>query len=363
MPCWREDLKRASILPPQGRKHDRSLSTCCSTNFTMTMQMISGDDGEFTLKVPPAQSGERLDVFLSKQGLGTRSQIKRAIEGGRIRVGGIEIKPKYRLKSGDLILVAREEPAECDLTPEELPLDIFYEDAHILVVNKLAGMVVHPAAGNRSGTLVNALLFYCTDLSGIGGGKRPGIVHRLDKNTSGLMVVAKSDEAHVALAKQFKEHLITKIYRVLVHGDPKEPVGVIDLPIGRHPVDRKKMSTGSSRGKESLTRWHVEERYGIATLLRVRIETGRTHQIRVHLNAIGYPVVGDTVYGNSKRRIEMVKDSALQMALRRMRRQALHSSELSFRHPVTGDPMHFLSELPDDMAQVCTALGKRDGDA
>jgi len=280
-----------------------------------------------------------------------------------IRVGGLDVKPKYPLKSGDLILIVREEPAEYDLAPEELPLDIRYEDAHILVVNKLAGMVVHPAAGNRSGTLVNALLFHCTDLSGIGGVKRPGIVHRLDKNTSGLMVVAKSDPAHANLANQFKEHLITKIYRALVHGNPQGTEGIIDLPIGRHPVDRKKMSTGSKRGKESLTRWRVEQRYGIATLLGVRIETGRTHQIRVHLNAIGYPVVGDTVYGNSKRRIEVVKDNALQVTLRKMHRQALHSSELRFRHPITDNPMHFSSELPDDMAQVCAVLGKGESDA
>jgi len=350
--------------PTQGCVDGRFLFPRFSTDCTMTMKMISGDDGEFTIIVPPAQSGERLDIFLSKQGhFGTRSQIKRAIEGGRIRVGGMDVKPKYRLKSGDLILVAREEPAEYDLAPEELPLDICYEDAHILVVNKLPGMVVHPAAGNRSGTLVNALLFHCTDLSGIGGVKRPGIVHRLDKNTSGLMVVSKSDEAHVNLAQQFKEHLVTKIYRVLVHGDPKESEGVIDLPIGRHPVDRKKMSTGSRRGKESLTLWRVEQRYGIATLLGVRIETGRTHQIRVHLNAIGYPVVGDAVYGNSKRRIELVKDHALQTALRKMRRQALHSSELRFSHPVTDNPMLFSSPLPDDMAQVCAALGERESDA
>lgn len=333
-----------------------------STTVTMAMRTTPGDDGTFLLTVPPAQSGERLDVFLSLQGLGTRSQIKRGIEGGRIQVGDTTVKPKYRLKNGDLIRVLPEEPEEYDCAPEDLPLDIRYEDPHILVVNKPSGMVVHPAAGNRSGTLVNALLFHCADLSGIGGVKRPGIVHRLDKNTSGLMVVAKSDAAHVNLAKQFKEHLVTKIYRVLVHGDPKEAEGVINLPIGRHPVDRKKMSTGSRRGKESLTRWRVEERYGIATLLGVRIETGRTHQIRVHLNAIGYPVVGDAVYGNSKKRIAMVNDNAGQTALKQMRRQALHSSELSFRHPATGDPLHFSSGLPDDMAQVCAALERRGRD-
>jgi len=316
------------------------------------------------LTVPSSQSGERLDLFLARQGgLGTRSQIKRAIEGGRIRVGGVTVKPQYRLKSGDLISVARETPEEYDLVPEDLPLDIRYEDAHLLVINKRSGMVVHPAAGNYAGTLVNALLFHCTDLSGIGGVKRPGIVHRLDKNTSGLMVVAKSDEAHVNLARQFKEHRVTKIYRALVHGDPKESEGVIDLPIGRHPVDRKKMSTGSRRGKESLTFWRVEDRYGIATLLAVRIETGRTHQIRVHLNAIGYPVAGDTVYGNSPRRIAMVQDTAARTALMQMRRQALHASELHFRHPITDAPLHCVSELPDDMAQVCAALAQRGNDA
>ena len=224
-------------------------------------------------------------------------------------------------------------------------------------------MVVHPAAGNYGGTLVNALLFHCTDLSGIGGVKRPGIVHRLDKNTSGLMVVAKSDAAHLGLATQFKEHRVRKIYRVLVHGEPKEPEGVVSLPIGRHPVDRKKMSTGSRRGKDSLTHWQVEERYGIATLLAVRIETGRTHQIRVHMNAIGYPVVGDTVYGNSKKRIVMVPDNAGQTALKQMRRQALHASELSFYHPISGEIRHFSAPLPNDIVRVCTALKERSGHA
>ncbi|MBN2539157.1 MAG: RluA family pseudouridine synthase [Deltaproteobacteria bacterium] len=319
--------------------------------------MTSVDDSELNFSVTPAESGERIDIFLSRKDVFvTRSQVKRAVEKGQVLVTGIEVKPGYRLKNGDMIRVHTKEPEELDLAPEEIPLNIIYEDAHILVVNKPHGMVVHPAAGNRSGTLVNALLFHCGDLSGIGGVKRPGIVHRLDKNTSGLMVVAKSDKAHIGLAEQFKAHLVKKIYRVLVHGNMKGEEGTIDLSIGRHPVDRKKMSTSSRRGKESLTHWSVEERYHVVTLLSVRIETGRTHQIRVHLNAIGHPVVGDAVYGNSKRTIEMIRNTIQQVVLKKIRRQALHSSELCFSHPVTGNHMEFSSPLPDDMAQVCAEL-------
>jgi len=323
----------------------------------MKKKITSADNRELKFSVSPAESGDRLDIFLSKKGaFVTRSQVKRAIDEGQVTVNGVEVKPACHLRNGDMVIVRKKEPEECGLVPEEIPLDIIYEDAHILVVNKPYGMVVHPAAGNRSGTLVNALLFHCGDLSGIGGVKRPGIVHRLDKNTSGLMVVAKSDAAHSGLAKQFKKHLVKKTYRAIVHGDMKKEEGIIDLPIGRHPVDRKKMSTNSRRGKASLTRWRVEERYNIATLLAVRIETGRTHQIRVHLNVMGYPVVGDAVYGNSKKRIEAVKDNVQRAVLRKIHRQALHSSELCFHHPITGDLMEFSSPLPDDMVQVCREL-------
>ncbi len=328
----------------------------------MTNETISAKGRPFTIEVDSSENAERLDRFLSRQGLcGTRSQIKRAIEVGRILVDGVSVKPSYIIKGKDMISVSPEEPVEPDIAPEDLPLDICYEDRHILVLNKAPGMVVHPGAGNKSCTLVNSLLFHCKDLSGIGGVRRPGIVHRLDKDTSGLMVVAKSDEAHIELSRQFKEHLVTKVYQVIVHGDPSDNEGFVDLPIGRHPVDRKKMATNSTRGKASRTRWRVERRYGLASLLEVTIETGRTHQIRVHMNAIGHPVVGDGTYGNSKKQIEMVPDNFLRAILRQMRRQALHSGSLSFNHPITDVPMIFFSPIPKDMFQICSDLEKRLG--
>jgi 23S rRNA pseudouridine1911/1915/1917 synthase len=217
-------------------------------------------------------------------------------------------------------------------------------------------MVVHPAAGNPRGTLVNALQFHCGNLSTIGGVMRPGIVHRLDKGTSGLMVIAKSDEAHRHLSEQFKKRLVSKHYTALVHGDFREDEGVVDAPVGRHPVERKKMSTASRRGKAALTRWQGLERCGAFTLLEVRIETGRTHQIRVHLGTLGRPVVGDAVYGGPRRAAGM---PALQAVLKRITRQALHASRLSFHHPVTGREMTFESPLPAAMAEVIDFLRNR----
>lgn len=311
---------------------------------------------EFT--VTRDEDGERLDIFLSGQNiLPTRSQVKRAVDEGMVWVDGVAVKPGHRLRAGNTVVVRQRcELQELALVPEDIPLEIPYEDSSIIVVNKPYGMVVHPAAGNYHGTLVNALLFHCKDLAGIGGTLRPGIVHRLDKNTSGLMVAAKSDEAHIGLAKQFKDHLVKKIYKVLVHGDTKEEEGFVDLSIGRHPSDRKKMSPQSRRGKEALTLWRVAERYGIVTLLDVRIKTGRTHQIRVHMNAIGHPVVGDEVYGNSKKRILAMKDGLPREILKKIKRQALHSSRIGFCHPVTGEYMEFSSSLPEDMAFVCEKL-------
>jgi 23S rRNA pseudouridine1911/1915/1917 synthase len=237
---------------------------------------------------------------------------------------------------------------------------VVYEDNSLLVIDKPAGLVVHPAAGNYRGTLVNALLFHCQDLSGIGGVRRPGIVHRLDKGTSGLMVVAKSDAAHQGLAAQFKKHEVKKTYGTLVYGDLAGETGVIDAPVGRDRLDRKKMSTRSRRGKEALTYWHVCERYGGVTLLRVDIETGRTHQIRVHLTHVGHPLVGDAVYGGVKM-VKAVADPAVRERLKTMRRPALHASRLNFTHPVTGRLLSFSSPLPEDMASLCDFLGGSQG--
>jgi 23S rRNA pseudouridine1911/1915/1917 synthase len=298
----------------------------------------------------------RLDLFLTeKETTLSRSQIARAVNDGMVTVNLKKGKAGQRLKAGDTVRLILSEPSPYHVTPEDIPLHILFEDSHLLVVNKPSGMVVHPAPGHPGGTLVNAVLFRCRDLSGIGGVLRPGIVHRIDKDTSGLLVIAKTDEAHRGLAAQFKDHRVKKTYQVLVHGDIKGEEGVVDLPVGRHPVDRKKMSTRSRRGKEALSRWRAAERYGVATLLEVAIETGRTHQIRVHLNALGYPVVGDHVYGK-KANARMDKNDHATRMLKNMERQALHACRLSFTHPVTGEGLTFVSPLPADMAGLCASL-------
>ncbi len=299
----------------------------------------------------------RLDVYLSERNLSvSRSQIKRLIEDGQVCVNGEKAKAGYKLRQDDFISVQERAPVDYSAAPQNIPLKILYEDSYLLVIDKPAGMVVHPAAGNYENTLVNALLHHCTDLPGIGGVLRPGIVHRLDKHTSGLIVVAKSEEALKGLQEQFKSHQIKKIYYAIVFGDLKGDDGIIDAPVGRHPTDRKKMSTCSKRGKEALTRWRVLERYGILTLLELQIETGRTHQIRVHLNAIGHPVLGDNTYGNSGKKLQNIFDHALQSRLRMMKRQALHAGVLGFTHPVQKRYLEFSSPMPEDMAAVIQTM-------
>ncbi|MGZ6226177.1 MAG: RluA family pseudouridine synthase [Syntrophales bacterium] len=302
------------------------------------------------------EAGLRLDIYLSLKDLGlSRSQVKKSVDDGLVRVNSVHSKVSHRLRPGDIVEIDKREPVACRALPQDLPLSIVYEDQHIMVVDKPAGMVVHPAAGHFQDTIVNAILYHCHNLSGIGGVLRPGIVHRLDKGTSGLLVVAKSDEAHQGLAGQFKRHEVKKAYTALVYGNPKEDEGQIDLPMGRHPVDRKKMSTKSRHSKEALTTWKVNERFGVATMLDVDIVTGRTHQIRVHLSAMGLPVIGDSVYGNPKR-ADAVHNTFVRSKLKTMKRQALHAARIRFVHPITCQDMMFSSPLPDDMTALADFL-------
>jgi 23S rRNA pseudouridine1911/1915/1917 synthase len=327
----------------------------------MTDVKTSDDERHHRFTVAPEEEGLRLDLFLTGRGLGlSRTQIRRAVEEGRVQVNGRLSRAGRKMKAGDeaAIVLLAAKPSE--VIPEAIPLKILYEDASLLVIDKPAGMVVHPAAGHSSGTLVNALLYHCRDLSGIGGVLRPGIVHRLDKETSGLLVAAKSDEAHRGLARQFKRHEVKKTYQALVYGDPKTDGGRIEAAVGRHPTDRKRMSTQSRRGRSAVTVWRVRERYGFAALLEVDIETGRTHQIRVHLTDLGYPIVGDRVYGGAGR-IRTVDDPAARSRMRALDRQALHAWRLAFTHPATGEKMQFSSPLPEDVAGLCAFLRERGG--
>ncbi len=306
--------------------------------------------------VDKSQGGQRLDIYLAQsEAVLSRSQVKYAIEEGNVLVNNQTPKAGQKLKEGDVVILYKKPPVEATAVPQEIPLDIVYEDEAIIVINKPAGMVVHPAPGNPDGTLVNALLFHCRNLSGIGGVLRPGIVHRLDKDTSGLIVAAKSDDAHRNLSSQFEKHDVHKKYLALVWGDVKGSHGEISAAVGRHPVNRKKMSTKSKHGRGALTLWKVRERYGVVTLLEIEIKTGRTHQIRVHLSSIGYPVVGDSVYGNTSR-IKAVADAELKAKLKAFNRHALHAVQLSFIHPIGNERIVFTADPPPDMTDLCNAL-------
>ena len=308
-----------------------------------------------TITVPDDTESVRLDRFLaSVLPEHSRSQIQRLIKEGRIRIAEREVKANQVVKARQRIDVDVPEPIDSSLRPEALPLPILYQDADIVVVDKPAGMVVHPAAGHDSGTLVNALLHHVDDLSGIGGEKRPGIVHRLDRGTSGLMVVAKHDAAHEELARQFHDREVEKHYVALVWGNVQAGRR-IDLPVGRDPGNRKKMSARARRSRAAVTRIVRAERLGQAlTLAVVAIRTGRTHQIRVHLNAIGHPIVGDALYGGVHRRVP-----GDLRAVTHLDRPFLHAARLAFTHPGDGRRMEFTSELPDDLQKVLDELRER----
>lgn len=281
-----------------------------------------------------SETPKRIDVFVSGLASVSRSRAVELLESGKVKVNGTLATKKTKLKNGDTVSVEVPDPIVYDVTPENIPLDIVFEDNDILVVNKPKGMVVHPAAGNYSGTLVNALMYHCGDsLSGINGVMRPGIVHRIDKNTSGLLMVAKNDNAHVGLAGQIKEHSFKREYEAVVYGNIKEDSGTINLPIARHPVKRKQMAVVEG-GREAITHFEVVERFQGFTHLRLRLKTGRTHQIRVHLSFLGHPVAGDEVYGPKK-------------VITSLKGQCLHAKKLGFVHPVTHEYMEFDSRLPD----------------
>jgi len=313
-----------------------------------------------SLQVTAEHVALRLDRFLddSLPEL-SRSQIKRLIDEGAVTLNGATSKPGFKLRGGEEICVILPDPLAATAEAEPIPLQILYEDPALVVVNKPAHLVVHPAPGHQSGTLVNALLHHCKDLSGVGGELRPGIVHRLDKDTSGVMVATKDDRTHRYLARQFKAHSIQRRYRALVHGLVAETMGTIDQPIGRHPVHRKKMSTVARSSRRAVTRWQVLRRYEAdrMTLLDLSLETGRTHQIRVHMAGMNCPVVGDPLYGGGSR-IKVIADQKLRQMVAALQRQFLHAWQLGFEHP-NGLQMVFQADVPSELQGIlCYLEGK-----
>ena len=325
----------------------------------MGLKNLPEREKRFSITVTERGEGRRLDQFLSEASLNlSRSQAKLLIQKHHILLNQKPAKASVHVKAGDEISGSLPEPEPLSLEPEPLPLTILYEDPSFIVIDKPPGMVVHPAYGNPSGTLVNALLHHCKDLAGINGVLRPGIVHRLDKDTSGVMVVAKDDEAFHDLTQQFKNRTVKKVYSAIVYGRMSHDEGLIDSAVGRHPTERKRMSTRTKRGREAITRWKRLEEFDGFTLLEISPQTGRTHQIRVHLSSVGHPVLGDPLYGR-KGRPEGIHDPVLKECVKRMSRQALHARRLEFTHPRTGERVRFVSPLPEDMEKVLECLRSR----
>ncbi len=292
---------------------------------------------------------KRLDIFVSEKTGITRSQVQRLIKEGLVLVNNKTENQNYKVKTNDVITIHKPEEEKEILIPEALPINILYMDRHLVVVDKPSGMVVYPAAGHNRGTLLNALAYHCKNMATVGGPLRPGVVHRLDKDTSGVMVVALDDKAYYDLVEQFKKRTINRKYIALVYGNIKEDSGKIEMKIGRAASDRKKMSTRTKRGKEAVTRWKVLKRFGAATLIEAKLGTGRTHQIRVHFSAVGHPVLGDKTYGK-KVEVEGKKKKIV------FPRQMLHAETLGFIHPVTKEYLEFSSPLPEDMEECIRHL-------
>ena len=313
------------------------------------------EESDVTLTSELFDVGKRADAYVAEKTGLTRSAAVRLIENGSILLFGKSFPKNYKLRAGDVFTVDLPAPEPDEALPENIPLNVVYEDRDIIVVNKPKGMVVHPAAGNPNGTLVNALLYHCKDsLSGIGGVLRPGIVHRIDKDTEGLLVVAKNDNAHLFLAEQIKEHKVSRIYYAIALGNFREDSGTVDAPIGRHPVDRKKMAVSRDAGHKSrnaVTHWSVLERFGKYTLIRCELETGRTRQIRVHMSYIGHPLLGDTLYGGGGTGFES-KHKGLVLG------QCLCATELRLTHPATGETMTFKTEMPREFEALTDIMRK-----
>ena len=304
---------------------------------------------EDLLQITAEESGERIDALLAHMlPQLSRSAAQRLLEEGRVLLQGAPVRKNYRCAAGDCFLLSLPEAEEIPLLPQDIPLDVVYEDGDVIVVNKPRGLVVHPAPGHPDGTLVNALLYHCGDsLSGIGGEKRPGIVHRIDKDTSGLLIAAKNDFAHQALSGQLADRSLSRVYEAVVRGNLREDAGTVEKPIGRHPTDRKRMAVVPG-GRPAVTHWEVLARYRGYTHIRCRLETGRTHQIRVHLASLGHPLLGDAVYGAP------APDKGLSG-------QCLHARELKFIHPRSGEAVRLETQLPDYFIEVLSRLGPQIG--